>query len=1076
MVQDFPVIRWSDRLESLADGMIEEWKNTVPSNGGNAFEKICVVVQDNSVRDWLKKYCFIEKKDPWIMMNVEFVMMPEFLNDWLAAQTRGISPYERRPAEHPYARPVLPWRIYHILEQNADDPAFRELTGYIGDDESNAAFRRYDLSVRLANLYDDYLNARFFILKNWEEGRSVRGAPVWQEQLYRMLYDENKNSYASMYADALKKTGDPQKAFTNGFPRYRAVHIFDIPFIQYPALCMLKKISSALPLVFWTFNPGKDWLAESPSKPERTRALARRIREAHSRCWQQMQEQKLPEIFEEQFFDDPGEQLAGTMASGTRALLAAQLDDEILGGVSWDDICDPQLPRVIGFNGIKFAAHSCISPRRELEAVKDGLHRFFAENPDASPGDVLVLCADWKTYAPLLADVFDSSPETEGYIPVATGSYIQETAPLVSAFKTLITFYKSRFEATAVFELLEYPAIRKKFGLDENSIAVIQDFLKQANIRWGADDGHIAEILQCSVPEPPYPFSWQRGLDRLILDMLYGGINDEDPPVDAGNAGKLVPCADVEGNRAKILVSLWSFVDSLRKMCRKMTEQQLKNAAEWMQLFYAVTDEFFEPDTDEEKDVAILRKAVRETVSAMTAAGEFAQNVDLEVMTAAVISACGSKLKSRHSSGDTVTFAPLDTAAATPHRLVWICGLKNGSFPRINRPASFDLIWKNPGVFDISPREKDLFAFLKAALSARQQLVFSFIRDGQDSAGDPALPLLLEEFKEYVTKEFDFYYHPVYAYHQAYFSDASGLPPVFSAENAKIAETIRNNETATPKELMPFDITPGGTTVIDAAVLAEFCASPQRFLTRNRLNIKTLYINGISDESALETVLDNNTANRIFELAPDESAVGVLAEHAVERGMAPDRKSAAAAIADIAGKGSERLQKRVLSFKAPYIGDGCPGLTLADAWKKFKSDAVFENTAAEIEAGGNRFELRVNIRKVKLQSSSGNFNDFTMYFHHYGKVSLQTYISNLVMHLAGHAAGMRFFTVILDKPGSLVPVYPPVDGQTAQEMLRDILCSVMMPVVYDPSADTPFMEQYFTEQYKKFLIKTGYLQ
>ena len=77
---------------------------------------------------------------------------------------------------------------------------------------------------------------------------------------------EEPETYAKEYEEALG--ADAAKAFEHGFPRYLAAFVFDIPFIQEPALRLLEKISEALPMTFWNFNPKDDWLAETPSQKE----------------------------------------------------------------------------------------------------------------------------------------------------------------------------------------------------------------------------------------------------------------------------------------------------------------------------------------------------------------------------------------------------------------------------------------------------------------------------------------------------------------------------------------------------------------------------------------------------------------------------------------------------------------------------------------------------------------------------------------------------------------------------------------------------------------------------------------
>ena len=51
----------------------------------------------------------------------------------------------------------------------------------------------------------------------------------------------------------------------------------------------------------------------------------------------------------------------------------------------------------------------------------------------------------------------------------------------------LLEFGLSRFEATAVLDLLEAPAICQALQLDETDVLRIREWVDEARIRWGAD-------------------------------------------------------------------------------------------------------------------------------------------------------------------------------------------------------------------------------------------------------------------------------------------------------------------------------------------------------------------------------------------------------------------------------------------------------------------------------------------------------------------------------------------------------------------------------------------------------------
>ena len=188
-------VYWSDSLEQLADRLFKEW-----GKEKNPFVRTCIVVRDMATRDWLKTHYLLERKCRQVLMNLEFVPLEELVNNWLFAKTHNEPLDTRDPQSHPYAKPVLSWRIYRILsDEEKLVGELAPLKEYIGSDEKNAPRRRFELAGQIARLFDDYLNSRFAMLSNWEKGDDMEldGVPSWQRILYQMLVKEESQTYAS---------------------------------------------------------------------------------------------------------------------------------------------------------------------------------------------------------------------------------------------------------------------------------------------------------------------------------------------------------------------------------------------------------------------------------------------------------------------------------------------------------------------------------------------------------------------------------------------------------------------------------------------------------------------------------------------------------------------------------------------------------------------------------------------------------------------------------------------------------------------------------------------------------------
>ena len=133
--------------------------------------------------------------------------------------------------------------------------------------------RLENLAERLAQLYDDYLGSRYRMLVNWERGLLPEGAGRWQALLYRKLLTECPESYTRDFDAALSDTVDLNAAFKHGFPQYESIHVFDVTTAPWPYLMILRQVARVRPVLFWNFNPSREYWLEDRTK--RTIVIAR---------------------------------------------------------------------------------------------------------------------------------------------------------------------------------------------------------------------------------------------------------------------------------------------------------------------------------------------------------------------------------------------------------------------------------------------------------------------------------------------------------------------------------------------------------------------------------------------------------------------------------------------------------------------------------------------------------------------------------------------------------------------------------------------------------------------------------
>ena len=1047
-------VYWSDRLEELADRLFAEWE-AAPVR--DPFARTCVVVGDLSTRNWLQRHFLLHRKPGArrILANVDFKPLAEFVNDWLEAETHGIGGAHRRPAEHPYSKGVLAWRIGAVLKAEAGNPELAVLQAYIAHASSRVADRRrFELASRLAGLFGDYLESRYQMLADWEAGKMPSGDERWQAALYQLLVRETPDTYTRDYAQALAEDADPSAALRNGFPRYTAIHVFDVAAAPWPYLLMLKKMSDAIPTTFWTFNPSRAYWLDDPGRRKARREMARSLRETLQRG------EAPPELAPDCMFDTPDSRLLGALAGGTRGVLSAELD-LAEGDCEW--VGDEDANAFASLARLTPEVHVCHSPRRELEAARDALHRFFGETPDARPSDALVLCADWGAYSPLVESVFGAGGD--GGMPFALEGGMREDTPISHSLGALFEFGTNRFEVNAVFALLGVPAIRERFGIDADGLSVLREMVRANNIHWGYDDADVNDILGAAKAEEVYPFTWRRGLDRFIADALLGPRKDAEELVDAGRLGRLLPCGNVEAERARLVGALEAFVKALARLRAFLKAPHA--IEEWRDRLLRAIDEFYQDGGSVSDELSGLRRAVvsatGEALIARTVGKPPCRNdpVPGDVMCAAILGAVNSSVRRVSSPGDAVRFAPLGNGTAVPARFVWICGLNDGTFPRTERRASFDLVGRRPTLFDVTPRDKDASALLKAALGARDRLSLSYVgRDVRSNEEVPAaVPLidLIEWFKG-TGREVKTYCHPLQAYSPRYFTEGSGLPPSYSAANYDAAVAILGRQGVEEMDgisVTPFSFAEKGGTVIDLDGLVHFYSRPNHFLACRRLYVRISKpgYDVLEDEDSLDANgLPKDLQKRLLVRGSDGVDVEKVAERLRETGLSLTGDELESVIAAAAEDGVGYRQRPLKYKKAESEGFSCPDKAAAEALAYWEDAAEPVTFHVDLEIEGRRVTVAGSRCEVKLNVVPSGQRGYVFEFSPYSAIYDSTKIAAWIRHVAGHAAGGDFVTAMMCMKDGPVRTYRPIPQAEAKALLEKIVVQAMKPMAFDYAA------------------------
>lgn len=1032
-LQGHSQVVWSNRLEVLAEGLFRQWEIC---SQHDPFAQFCVVVSDLATRDWLQHTflmhpCTVRRQ---ILANITFVPIAEFVNDWLAAQVHQRAGV-RKASEHPYAKGVLAWRIEAILRDHGGEARFAPLQRYLeGCAPDQVARKRYALAVQLATLFDGYLAARHTMLRRWEQGRHTPGEEAWQVALYRLLVQESPETYARDYEMALAAEAPPEKAFEAGFPRYAGVAVFDVSVAPRPYLHMLRQVARVLPTVWWTFNPSYDYWLDDATKPQAARDFAQALTQAlHSGG-------TLP--VDTQFFPTPASPLLGALASGGRAVLVEELAIEN-GNFEWKG--DTEDFKTLAESSPEI--HACTGPRRELEVAKEAMHRFFAEHPDAQPSDAVLLCADWATYAPLVEAVFMGG--TSGQIPVQLQHAPQSQSAVAQAWERLLAFRDNRFEASAVFDLLGCPEVRLRFGFALDEVGILREIVRQNNLHWGFDAADVAQTLHQNPESPPdeaqTPFTWRRGLDRLVVDALYGPSAGGPEMVALAGLGAVLPVGEVEGERAESVGKLAAFVAALHRLRKTLRGERTAEA--WQETLLKTLELFFLAEAGEALiETNAIRRAIvstaREMVVARNVAHRLPESVPGDLVCQAVLQAIKMGFRGASTASNAVRVAPLTLGAAMPAQFVWICGLNDGTFPRVDFKPSFDLVWRKPTLFDVCTREMDGYAFLKAILGARKKLGLSYIGvDPQSLKPIPASVFLLdlEDWLHKTNVTCPHSSHPLQAHSPRYFLDAAekmSLPRAFSAANREIAVRLCNAIAPEEEEqtVVPFIFASSSTPrTIALEDLAAFYAHPCRTIARKRLGITPPRLNKVvlNDEDAMELSPAKSIVAQNLLQHDALMADPMLLTRLREMGCSLSEQEIRAKLEELATNYNLLPLRYFAKERKPFSTT----LTLLEAARKWCDEAELCDLSQQVTVAGQAVTVTGQAAMVTFETTGKGTLAHLFRFGDCWTVDDGEMRAAWVFHVAGHAAGLHFATVLMGLNRAIANVFPSLEDRKAAQAL-----------------------------------------
>ncbi|WLQ12853.1 exodeoxyribonuclease V subunit gamma [Hahella aquimaris] len=810
-------IYYSNRQEQLlallADALARPKANPLQSD--------ILIVQSQGMSRWLSQQL---AELNGVAANLEFQLPAQLV--WRLARLCR----DDLPELHPFDKSILTWRLMQLAPALPDSGEFDALHRYLHtgpDRKSPDLLRNYQLSQRIADVFDHYLMYRPDWLSEWEQGLPTEASGsehAWQIELWRGL---TRDSDAPHRARVLQELAEQLPQHVDKLPP--RLFVFGVPYMAPAYLDVLQNAARHIEVHMYQWNPTEHYWGDIASRKDISRIRTRDGAEVSG-------------------LYDEGHRLLASWGKPLRDYLDVLQDVSVTEA---DCYVPPAPPHTLlqhlqadVFNlrqepwpespadDRSLQVHLCHSALREVEVLYDQLMDLLQTDHSLSPRDIVVMTPDIGQYAPLVEAVFGAQ-EGPRRIPWSLADLSRYSDfNLVQSVLQLFDLLPGRFTASEVLGLLEIPAVGRRFGLDEELLSRLRQWLLEASIRWGLD----AESQQAYGVDCADQFSWKAGIKRLLLGFAL--------PDAMQMYQDVAPYPHIQGGDADSLGALSQLIDTLARWRAQISRGQTPQ--QWADLLHSWMNDLFDPDRDEEQALQVAREAVQEWLQETQTAG-FDQPLPLAVVKQDLRRRLDSPLRRQSFLTGAVTFCAMVPMRSIPFRVVAVLGLNHDQFPRRQTQPGFDLIAAYPRKGDRARREEDRFLFLEALLAARDVFYLSYvgrsIRDNSECAPSVILSELLDTIQEQggeaamgrILTE-----HPLQPFSPHYFTADGGhfsyqseWLPALHGRHSKQEYQAFCPESLPSREHEPFS----ADHPVELDSLRRFLRNPTRYFVQQRLNI-----------------------------------------------------------------------------------------------------------------------------------------------------------------------------------------------------------------------------------------------
>ncbi|HEX6150322.1 exodeoxyribonuclease V subunit gamma [Nocardioides sp.] len=823
----------AERTDLLADGLAELLSTPL----SDPFEREVVVVPAKGIERWVAQ------------------RMSHRLGtggrggDGVCAGVRFLSPHSLvsmlldRERDDPWEPDQLVWPLLEVIDSSLDEPWAAALAthlghGQTGDDAELRQNRRWSVARRVAGLFASYARQRPQLVTDWREGRDTDGAGGelaadlrWQPELWRRLVaglgiptPEERHAET---VSRLKQGGDgldlPGRLSLFGHTR---LPITEIRLVH--ALGRLRDVHLWLPQAspsLWDDLAAN--LAPGPVRrrdDESARFVGHPLLASLGRDARELQRSLLGVVDHDVAVSSPPEPpttLLGHLQADLRANHAPTPAERATRTLAPDDR--------------SVQVHACHGSHRQIDVLREVLVGLLQDRPDLEPRDILVMCPDVETYAPLieagfgLGEVVADAHPAHGLRVRLADRALSATNPLLALATRLVELAGGRITATEVLDLVAREVVRRRFHLDDDDLSRIAHWIGESGVRWGLDQEQRAAFAMEGFGHN----TWRAGIDRILVGVAMSGD-------DLRHLGTALPLDDVGSNDIALAGRLAELCDRLARCVTSLGTASTVD--EWVAAVGDAVRSLGDVPPDDAWQVAQFERELARTLDAAGGTGSVLRLADVRALLASRLAGRPTRANFRTGTLTVCTMVPM---RSVPHRVVCLVGLDDTVFPRTQWTDGDDVLARDPLTGERDVRSEDRQLLLDAVLAARDTLVVCYTGAAEHSGAvrPPAVPLgeLIDAVEATADGVDVVVRHPLQAHDPRNLeADRLGTPDPFSFDRAALAgarAAVGERAPAPPFLDRPLPPPPPGD--VNLADLTRFLLHPVREFLRGPMALAT---------------------------------------------------------------------------------------------------------------------------------------------------------------------------------------------------------------------------------------------